>query len=164
MFGLIDLRNPLTCWTARIFLQTDSACSSVLSRTVMDRHSSRSRISNRHSRRVQRRSAVSTCHTRLDTDLTSSYIRIMETTRLSSKGQIILPKAVRDAHHWEPGTDFSIEDTGDGVLLRPLKTAQPTRLDDVVGCLRVKGPARTIKAMDAAIGGELRARRDRGRY
>jgi len=88
----------------------------------------------------------------------------METTRLSSKGQIILPKAVRDAHHWAPGTDFSVEDTGDGVLLRPLKTAQPTRLDDVVGCLGVKGPARTIEAMDAAIGDELRARRDRGRY
>jgi AbrB family looped-hinge helix DNA binding protein len=88
----------------------------------------------------------------------------METTRLSSKGQIILPKAVRDAHHWAPGTDFSVEDTGDGVLLRPLQTAPPTRLDDVVGRLRVKGPARTSKAMDAAIGDELRARRDRGRY
>jgi AbrB family looped-hinge helix DNA binding protein len=88
----------------------------------------------------------------------------METTRLSSKGQIILPKAVRDAHHWAPGTDFSIEDTGDGVLLRPLKTAQPTRLDDVVGCLRVKGRARTIEEMDAAISREARARRDRGRY
>ena len=88
----------------------------------------------------------------------------METTRLSSKGQIILPKAVRDTHHWAPGTDFSVEDTGDGVLLRPLRTAEPTRLDDVVGCLRTKGPARTIEEMDAAIGGELRARRDRGRY
>jgi len=88
----------------------------------------------------------------------------METTRLSSKGQIILPKAVREAHHWAPGTDFSVEDVGDGVLLRPLKTAQPTRLDDVVGCLRAKGPTRTIREMDAAIGDELRARRDRGRY
>ena len=88
----------------------------------------------------------------------------METTRLSSKGQIILPKAVRESHHWGPGTDFSVEDTGDGVLLRPLKTARLTRLDDVVGCLRVNGPARKVKEMDAAIGDELRARRDRGRY
>jgi AbrB family looped-hinge helix DNA binding protein len=88
----------------------------------------------------------------------------METTRLSSKGQIIRPKAVRDAHHWAPGTDFSVEDTGDGILLRPLKTAQSTRLDDVVGCLRVKGRAYTIAAMDAAVAGELRARRAHGRY
>jgi AbrB family looped-hinge helix DNA binding protein len=109
----------------------------------------------------------------LDACLTGSYLlamettrlsRTMETTRLSSKGQIILPKAVRDTHHWMPGTDFSIEDTGDGVLLRPLKATQPTRLDDVVGMLQVRGPARTIEEMDAAIGDEVRARRDRGRY
>ena len=88
----------------------------------------------------------------------------METTRLSSKGQIILPKAVRDLHHWEPGTDFLVEDTGDGVMLRPIKAGAPTRLDDIVGCLRVKGPARTIEEMDSAIDAELRDRRDRGRY
>jgi len=88
----------------------------------------------------------------------------METTRLSSKGQIILPKAVRETHHWEPGTDFSVEDTGDGVVLRPLKTTPATRLDQVVGCLHVKGPARTVEEMDAAIDHEVRARRDSGRY
>ena len=88
----------------------------------------------------------------------------METTRLSSKGQIILPKAVRDTHHWAPGTDFSVEDTGDGVVLRPIKTGQPTRLDDLVGSLRVKGSARTIEEMDSVIDAELRDRRDRGRY
>jgi AbrB family looped-hinge helix DNA binding protein len=88
----------------------------------------------------------------------------METTRLSSKGQIILPKTVRDMHHWAPGTDFSVEDTGDGVILRPIKTGQPTRLDDLIGSLRVKGPARTIEEMDSAIDAELRDRRDRGRY
>ncbi len=88
----------------------------------------------------------------------------METTRLSSKGQIILPKAVRDMHRWAPGTDFSVEDTGDGVLLRPIKFGQPSRLDDVVGSLRTEGPARTIQEMDSAIDAELRDRRDRGRY
>jgi AbrB family looped-hinge helix DNA binding protein len=88
----------------------------------------------------------------------------METTRLSSKGQIILPKAVRDVHHWVPGTAFSVEDAGDGVLLRPIKTGQPTRLDDLIGSLPVNGPARTIEEMDSAIDGELRDRRDRGRY
>lgn len=88
----------------------------------------------------------------------------METTRLSSKGQIILPKLVRDAHQWEPGTDFSVEDTGDGVLLRPIKASAPTKLSDVFGCLPVKGVARSIEEMDAAIDSELRDRRDRGRY
>jgi AbrB family looped-hinge helix DNA binding protein len=88
----------------------------------------------------------------------------METTRLSSKGQIILPKAVRDLHHWVPGTDFSVEDTGDGVLLRPIRASRPTRLDDLVGSLAVKGAARTLTEMDEAIDAELQDRRGRGRY
>jgi AbrB family looped-hinge helix DNA binding protein len=88
----------------------------------------------------------------------------METTRLSSKGQIILPKALRDRHHWVPGTDFSVEATEDGVLLRPVKTGVPARLDDVVGSLRVSGPTRSVEEMDTAIDAELRDRCDRGRY
>jgi len=88
----------------------------------------------------------------------------METTRLSSKGQIILPKAVRDSHNWTAGTDFTVEDTGDGVLLRPIKKGPFTRLEDVAGCLKYDGPARTVEAMNAAIEAEVRARHARGRY
>src|SRR5207302_247899 len=87
-----------------------------------------------------------------------------KTTRLSTKGQIILPKTVRDSHRWSAGTEFSIEEAGDGILLRPVKSLPPSRLDDVAGALRVAGPARSIDEMDAAIAAELRARRDRGRY
>ena len=93
--------------------------------------------------------------------LTSPY---METIRLSSKGQIILPRAVRDRHHWAPGTDFVVEDTGDGVLLRPVKKGRVTRLEDVAGCLKHNGPTVTLEEMDAAIDDEVQARRDRGRY
>jgi bifunctional DNA-binding transcriptional regulator/antitoxin component of YhaV-PrlF toxin-antitoxin module len=87
----------------------------------------------------------------------------MDTTRLLPKGHIILPKTVRDRHGWTYGMDFAIDDTGDGILLRPLKT-HVTQLDDIVGCLKRKGPPRSIEAMNAAIGDELRACRDRGRY
>jgi AbrB family looped-hinge helix DNA binding protein len=88
----------------------------------------------------------------------------METTRLSSKGQVILPKSVRDARHWASGTAFSVELVEDGVLLRPIKRGTPSRLEDVAGCLRAPGPARSITDMDAAILDETRRRRDRGRY
>ena len=30
----------------------------------------------------------------------------METTRLSSKGQVIIPKRLRDAHHWLAGQEL----------------------------------------------------------
>lgn len=59
----------------------------------------------------------------------------METTRLSSKDQIVSSKAVRYLHRWGAGTDFAVEDTGDGVLLRPIEKGRITRLEDVAGCV-----------------------------
>lgn len=78
-------------------------------------------------------------------------MKTMETTRLSSKGQIILPKSIRAAHRWEPGAEFAVEDAGEGVLLRPIKPAGTSRLDEVVGCIAYHGPAKTMEDMDAAI-------------
>ena len=75
----------------------------------------------------------------------------METTKLSSKGQIILPKSVRDSHHWAAGTEFLVEDTAEGIMLRPAKSFRPTILQDVVGSTGYKGPARTLEEMEAAI-------------
>ena len=88
----------------------------------------------------------------------------MERTKLSSKGQVILPKAIRDARRWRPGTEFIVEDAGDGVLLRPAKPFKTGTLDEVVEGLRYEGKAKTLKEMDAAITAEVKARRARGRY
>ena len=102
---------------------------------------------------------------RLAIGLTASYLIVMATTRLSSKGQIILPKPVRDAHGWEPGTDFTVEDVGDGVILRPVRKKKgTTKLSDLVGCLKYDGPPHTIEEMNEAIAGAIRKRHDRGRY
>jgi AbrB family looped-hinge helix DNA binding protein len=83
---------------------------------------------------------------------------------LSSKGQVVLPKAIRDAHGWTPGTELIIEDSPAGVLLRPRAAVATTDLDAVAGCLRVGGPTRGIEEMDAAIAAEAKRRHDRGRY
>ena len=84
----------------------------------------------------------------------------MARSRLSSKGQIIIPKPLRDAHGWKPGTDFAIEETEDGLLLRPLTQFAPTEIDDVIGCLQWRGPAKSIEEMDAAVAADV-ARRNR---
>ena len=86
------------------------------------------------------------------------------TTRLSSKGQLILPKAVRDAHGWKPGMEFVVEETVDGVVLRERKPFPRTTWDEVVGCLKYSGPPKTLKEMDQAIGREVKRRHARGRY
>jgi AbrB family looped-hinge helix DNA binding protein len=88
----------------------------------------------------------------------------MDTTVLSSKGQVILPKSIREAHRWQPGTEFIVESTAEGVLLRPVKPFPSTRIEDVAGCLRHRGKPKTLEQMEAAIGAEVKARHDRGRY
>ena len=86
----------------------------------------------------------------------------METTKLSSKGQVVLPAAIRTANQWQPGVEFAVEDTGDGVLLRPLKPFAATTLDSVIGCAGYVGKAHTAGEMDKAITAEIKARHGRG--
>lgn len=88
----------------------------------------------------------------------------METTRLSTKGQVILPKSVRDARALKPGTEFTVEDRPDGILLRPMKRFPPSRLEDVVGCLPYKGKPITDEEMKAGIRKMILERHARGRY
>jgi AbrB family looped-hinge helix DNA binding protein len=88
----------------------------------------------------------------------------MEKTRLSSKGQVILPKSVRDAHRWQPGTEFVVEDLPEGVMLRAMKPFPPSRLEDVAGSLRYTGKAKTLAEMEEGIRTEVKRRHARGRY
>ena len=75
----------------------------------------------------------------------------MNTTKLSSKGQVIIPKPIRSAHHWETGQDFIILDTADGILLKPKMPFQETTLADVAACLKYKGKSKTLDDMEQAI-------------
>jgi AbrB family looped-hinge helix DNA binding protein len=86
------------------------------------------------------------------------------TTTVSTKGQVILPKAIRQRKHWEPGTRLVVEDTPEGVLLKAAPVFTPTRPEDVAGMLAYRGRPRTIEEMDSAITAEVKRRRARGRY
>lgn len=88
----------------------------------------------------------------------------MKRTQLSTKGQVILPKSVRDAKQCRPGTEFTAEVTKEGVLLRPVKPFPPTRIEDVAGMLKYTGKPKTIEEMDEAVSEEVRRQYERGRY
>ena len=75
----------------------------------------------------------------------------MQTTKLSSKGQIIIPKAIRNAYHLEIGQKLEVEITPEGILLKIIKTLPTTTIDEVAGCLAYQGKAKTIAEMDDAI-------------
>lgn len=78
------------------------------------------------------------------------------TTIVSTKGQVILPKAIRDQRHWPAGTRLSVEDTPDGVLLKPVPIFAATTIDAVFGSLAYAGKAKTIEEMDAAVVAEAK--------
>jgi AbrB family looped-hinge helix DNA binding protein len=75
----------------------------------------------------------------------------METTRLSNKGQIVIPKQVRATHGWEPGLEFIVEDTGDGIKLKPVTPYLETKAEELLGCVGYNGPKKSLKEMEAAI-------------
>ena len=82
----------------------------------------------------------------------------MDTTKLSSKGQVVLPSAIRAARKLKTGTRFAVEDTAQGILLRPLNPFPQTRIEDVCGMLKYDGPARSPEEMDAAVSAMFRRR------
>ena len=87
----------------------------------------------------------------------------METTRLSSKGQVIIPKGFRASHHWLTGLELQVIETGDGVLLKPRAPFPETTIDQVAGMLKRDGQkALSVEEMDAGVGKAFRRKwRDR---
>ncbi len=74
----------------------------------------------------------------------------MEVTRLSSKGQIVIPQAIREAHQWSSGIEFVITDTAQGILLTPVNSFKTTT-KDIIGCTGYQGRKKSIKDMEQGI-------------
>ena len=71
----------------------------------------------------------------------------METT-LTSKGQITLPKALRDDLHLKNGDKVAFEKTADGsYILRP-RTLDVRMLK---GCIKYNGPPKTLEEIQEGI-------------
>lgn len=73
------------------------------------------------------------------------------TTRLSTKGQLIIPKEIRDRHGWDAGAELEIEDRGDHVVVRRVESLPETTLEDLIGCAGYQGPRRSLEEMEAGI-------------
>jgi AbrB family looped-hinge helix DNA binding protein len=60
-------------------------------------------------------------------------------THLTSKGQVVIPKAVRDRMKWKTGTRLQVEATNDGVVLLRSGGREgdiDALIDQVSGCLK----------------------------
>jgi AbrB family looped-hinge helix DNA binding protein len=69
----------------------------------------------------------------------------METVRVSSKGQIVIPKTLRAAFHIEPGTTLAIFAEGGEIHLRQAEQ-QFARTDIASGLGLLSKPGRTAPA------------------
>ena len=84
----------------------------------------------------------------------------MQTTQMSTKGQVIIPKDIRTRRHWLPGTRLVAEETPDGVLLRAARSTSTQSLDAGLAAMHAlaghRGRPKTLAEMDAAIAREAR--------
>jgi AbrB family looped-hinge helix DNA binding protein len=75
----------------------------------------------------------------------------METTRLSSEGQVTIPETLRNAQHWQAGQELMMTNVGDGILLQPKPPFPETTLATVAGCLKYSGTAKSLADFEDAI-------------
>ena len=80
------------------------------------------------------------------------------TTRVSSKGQVVLPKAVRERRGWTTGTELVVEERPEGVFLRGAPKTAPTRSEDVFGMLGPVDRVVSVEEMHQGVLGEARRR------
>ncbi len=83
------------------------------------------------------------------------------TTTVSTKGQVILPSAIRQRREWGAGTRLTVEETAEGVLLKPAPAFAETRSAAVFGSLPHKGKPKTLDEMEAGVLAEAKRRHAR---
>lgn len=82
----------------------------------------------------------------------------------STKDQVMPPTAIRRRRNWSAGTRLTVEETADGIVLKPAQLFLPTTPEQVFGCLRYQGKPKTLQEMQAGIAAEARRRHVRGQY
>ena len=80
-------------------------------------------------------------------------------TSVSSKGQIVIPKELRDRRGLHTGTELEIEEVPEGMLLRLVVAPSADAVGTLLGCAGYRGPRKTIAQMEEGIRKGARARR-----
>jgi hypothetical protein len=62
---------------------------------------------------------------------------------------------IRTARRWKPGTEFVIQETSEGILLKPKKAPkraeQTATWEDLIGIAKYNGPRRSIREMNEGV-------------
>ncbi len=89
----------------------------------------------------------------------------LPTTRISTKGQLVLPAELREKRGWKPGQVLEVVDTPEGVLLKAAPLFPKTELGAAAGILYRPGQRTvSVEEMNQGIVDEALRRHARGRY
>lgn len=83
----------------------------------------------------------------------------METVKLSTKGQLVIPNEIRKAHHLAVGAEFVVSFVGDEIRLTPLPMFPRTSVAEIAGLLTKRGKKKlSVEKTRAGIRKTLQAR------
>lgn len=69
------------------------------------------------------------------------------TTTLSSKGQVVIPKEIRDELNWHAGTQLTLVSSASGVMLKAAPSKTGRKLADLIGLLQHTGTPLDTEAL-----------------
>ncbi len=81
------------------------------------------------------------------------------TTRLSSKGQVVIPEPVRERMRLAPGTRFVVVGGEDAIVLKPITAPSMQEFDDILA--EARRAARAAGLRPADVSAAIRAVRSR---
>ena len=81
------------------------------------------------------------------------------TTKLSSKGQVVIPEEIRDRLGLKPGAQFVVVGDRDVVILKVIETPNMSDFDEIVG--RARKAARRAGKRQTDVAAAVRAARGR---
>lgn len=87
-------------------------------------------------------------------------MRSVATTKMSSKGQVVIPEGIRQQLRLEPGTQFVVLGEKDVVILKTVKAPTMKEFDRLVGKARAQAKAAGLKRAEvSAVAAEVRKKR-----
>lgn len=87
----------------------------------------------------------------------------MSATTLSTRGQVVIPKELREARNWLPGMSLEVEEWPQGLLIRPARPALfvPTSVATVMGSAVYTGPALSDRDIALALDADIQGHRSK---
>jgi len=77
-------------------------------------------------------------------------MKLLATTRMSSKGQVVIPEEIRDRLHLAAGSQFVVIGEGDAIIFKTLTAPSMKDFDGLIHRARMQAKAAKIKPTDIA--------------